>query len=107
MPCYEFSCDHCEVVQLVHPMSEAHPKKCPQCGSSNFHQIFSVPATMASADAGWEAENHGMGRYLPQAGPRYLDAYTKTKPNPDAYARSRNDAIEKMKKRGYPTIEKD
>ena len=108
MPCYDGECPKCGVIEIVKSMNDPWPKKCPECKGGTFERCFNTTVRFqGSVDENWHTENNGLGRYLPQAGPRYLDAYTKTKPNPDAYARSRNDAIEKMKKRGYPTIEKD
>lgn len=66
-----------------------------------------VPMIAAAIDQNWERENGGMGKYLPQAGPRFLDAKTKQVPNPQAYARSRSEAIERYKERGYPDIQRD
>ncbi len=107
MPRYDGSCDKCGIIEIVKSMNEPWPAKCPECGAK-FDRVFNTQSNFNKAvDANWENENNGLGRYLPQAGPRYLDAYTKTKPNPDAYARNINQAVDKMKRRGYPDISRD
>lgn len=108
MPTYEFQCENCDVVEVFHGMNEKHPKACPQCGSKDFELVFNTHVSFIKpADSNWENENNGLGRWLPQAGPRYLDAKTKKKPNLKAYARSQNAAIERFKERGYTDITKD
>ncbi len=105
MPRYDGTCPKCGTIEIIKSMNDAWPKSCPQCKGDTFDREFNFQTSFhQAADSGWENENNGLGRYLPQAGPRYLDAKTKQKPNPDAYARSRSEAVDRFKKRGYPEI---
>lgn len=103
MPLYAFFCEHCNgEVEVLKGMNDPSPKRCPACGCSRFHRIYGQSVAFhGSCDEGWEQENDGLGKWMPQLGARYLDAHTRTKKNPDAYARSRAEAIEKFQKRGY------
>jgi putative FmdB family regulatory protein len=106
---YDFFCEGCnKEVEIVKGMNDPSPEHCPECGSKRWHRVFgSAVAVHPPADAGWESKNNGLGEFMPQLGTRYLDPFTKTQPNPNAYARSRAEAIEKFKRRGYTDIQKD
>ncbi len=107
MPCYDGTCLTCGVVEIYKGMNDPFPEKCPQCKGNGFERVFANQVAFhAPCDAGWESENGGMGKWMPQLGARYLDAHTKTKLNPDAYAKSRVDAIDKFKRKGYDDIQK-
>lgn len=44
MPAYNLICDACEhKFEVTHPMSEPHPKKCPECGKKTVRQSFDTP----------------------------------------------------------------
>jgi hypothetical protein len=103
---YEFRClGHCaSVVEIDKRMNDPSPTTCLRC-HGKLERIYSINFH-GSCDAAQEMENDGFGKWYPQLGPRYLDAKTKTKRNPDAYARSRADAIDKFKRKGYQSIEK-
>lgn len=105
MPIYEHRCERCGVIEHERRMSEPSPTQCPQCGMPGLLRIYNAHLHGA-VDAGQENENNGMGKFYPQLGPQFLDAKTKTTRNPDAHARSRVDAIEKFKRRGYSDIQK-
>lgn len=105
MPTYEHECAHCGLMELERRMSDPSPTSCPTCGAPGLVRIYQAHFHGA-CDANQESENNGLGKWYPQLGARFLDPHTKTKPNPNAYARSRTDAIEKFKKRGYTDIEK-
>jgi putative FmdB family regulatory protein len=107
MPRYDGECLTCGTVEIVKGMNDPWPVKCPQCKGNGFTRIFTCGVAFhAPADSGWDTKNGGLGEWMPQLGKRYLDGATKTQPNPDAYARSRSEAIDKFKRRGYPNIEK-
>lgn len=105
MAVYDGICPTCGIIEIRKLMNDPWPH-CPMCGSKDFSRVITVPRFNKPADQGWEGENDGLGRYLPQAGKQYLDPYTKTKLNPDAHARSRNEAIEIFKKKGAVEISK-
>ncbi len=99
MPLYEFRClKRCGVIEITKRMADPAPSACPHCGGS-LERIYNA-FLQGSVDAGQEAENDGMGRWYPQFGSRYIDQKTKTKLNPAAHARSRYEAMEKIKRRG-------
>lgn len=102
MPLYDGNCLTCGTVEILKGMNDPWPEKCPRCKGRSFTRIFGTAVAFhAPCDSGWEQENNGMGKWMPQLGTRYLDPHTKTKLNPDAYAKSRAEAIEKFQKRGY------
>lgn len=105
MPRYDGICPTCGTIEIVKRMNEFWPKKCPKCGGKEFDRVFTTAVAFhPPADAGWEQENGGLGRYLPQAGRVKRPDGTL---NPETHARSRAEAIEIFKKRGYPSIERD
>jgi putative FmdB family regulatory protein len=105
MPVYEFRCQaKCGLIEVTKRMADPSPTTCPHCGAS-LERIYSA-YLHGACDAAQELENDGLGKWNPQLGPRYLDAKTKTKRNPDAYARSRADAADKFKRKGYESVEK-
>lgn len=99
MPIYEFRCQAaCGVIEITKRMSDPSPETCPHCGAS-LARIYSA-FIQGAVDANQESENGGMGKFYPQFGPQFLDPKTKTKRNPAAHARSRYEAMEKIKRRG-------
>jgi putative FmdB family regulatory protein len=100
MPIYEHECARCGRLELERRMSDPAPVKCPRCGRAGLTRIYSAHFHGA-VDAGQENENDGLGMWYPEMGARYLDPHTKTKRNPAAYARTRYEAMEKLKRRGY------
>lgn len=107
MPLYDYECPTCGVVEVFKGMNDPAPARCPQCKSTTFDRVFSTQtAFIAPCDSGWETENDGLGKWMPQLGARYLDPHTRTTKNPAAYARSRADAIDAFKRKGYDDIQK-
>lgn len=94
MPLYDYRCAQCgHVHEQFHGMHEK-PEPCMKCGRQACVKIISsAVAIKPPVDSGWEAENGGRGRYIPQM--------AKSPNDPRAYARSQNDAIEKAKRLGY------
>ncbi len=105
MPLYDGDCQSCGIVEVYKSMNAPWPKKCPKCGAKGFDRIFnSGMGFIPAADSGWELESNGAGRYCPQLGRiKRPDGSL----NPDTHCRSRAEAIDKFKARGYPNIEKD
>jgi len=101
MPIYEHRCSHCGDMELQRPMSAKAPKHCPICKRKGFEQIFTSINFQGACDAAQENLNNGAGMYYPQFGTRYLDPHTKTKLNPAAHHRSRADALEFGKRKGW------
>lgn len=99
MPIYSHRCSKCGPIEQYRRMSEPAPRTCPHCGRAGLERIYDYHV-IGPVDSGQESENGGMGKWYPQAGPQFLDAKTKTKRNPASHARSRNDMIEKLKRRG-------
>jgi hypothetical protein len=88
-------------MELSRRMADPSPKKCPLCGSKKFTQLLSRCYFQGACDAAQENQNNGAGMYYPQFGKRYLDPHTKTKLNPAAHHRSRADALEYGKRKGW------
>jgi putative FmdB family regulatory protein len=100
MPAYEHSCSHCGTMELFRRMSDPQPTKCPKCGRAGLERVYSANF-IGAVDAGQENQNGGMGMFYPSLGPQFLDAKTKTRRNPEAHARTRYEAMEKLRRRGY------
>lgn len=99
MPTYSFLCNgRCGEIEVVKRMADPAPETCPHCGGV-LTRVYNA-YLQGSVDAGQEAENDGFGKFYPQMGAQFLDAKTKRIRNPAAHARSRYDAIEKLKRRG-------
>ncbi len=99
MPIYSFTCHgRCGDIEIVKRMDDPAPAVCPQCGGclTRIYNAF----LQGSVDAGQEAENDGYGKFYPQLGAQFLDQKTKRHRNPAAHARSRYDAMEKVRRRG-------
>lgn len=107
MPTYDGNCLTCGTVEIYKGMNDPWPEKCPQCKGNGFERIYSTNVALhGPCDSGWETENDGLGKWMPQLGARYLDAHTRTTKNPAAYCRSRADAIDAFKRKGYDDIQK-
>lgn len=102
MPLYDGLCPECNVVEIYKGMNEPWPKRCPKCGGREFYRQFNnAVALHAAADQGWENENGGAGHYMGQLGRLKRPDGTL---NPDTHCRSRAEAIDKFKRRGYDDI---
>lgn len=99
MTTYVHSCANCGEMELERSMKDPAPTKCPVCKRPGLERIYDCQF-VRPPDMFQENQNKGAGMWYPELGARYLDAHTKTKINPDAYARSQNEAIEKFKKKG-------
>lgn len=100
MPIYEFRCQkRCGLIEITKRMSDPSPTRCPHCGAC-LDRIYSA-YLHGACDAAQETQNNGMGMFYPSLGPQFLDAKTKTRRNPAAHARSRYEAMEKLRRRGY------
>ncbi len=72
------------------PITEAEAKR-------RYPDKKGIPRFNRAVDQGWEKENGGRGRYIPQIGD----------PNdPGCYARSRNQIPDLAKRKGFTCIEK-
>jgi putative FmdB family regulatory protein len=92
MPTYDYACESCGVMELIHSIHDPAVKKCPKCGSRAFARQVAMNVHFISAkDEGWQLENNGKGRYIGGLGKR---------DDPQAYCRSLNEAVEKAKKAG-------
>lgn len=103
MTIYQHSCSTCGEMELERRMRDPQPTTCPQCGGY-LERIYSAHLHGA-VDAGQENENRGMGKWYPQMGTQFLDAKTKRIRNPESHARSRADALDKCKRKGW-SVEK-
>lgn len=102
---YETICLDCEHVwNQSHSVHDDHAP-CPKCGSKKISTYFGNGMKMQiaanSLDCGWEHENGGRGRYFSQ-----LEDSVDCKPTNKNFFRSRNDAIEACKRRGFDILDK-
>lgn len=99
---YTTRCQSCEYeFDQSHPMKDDHAP-CPKCKSKRVESIvFGTVAVRQSLDAGWDAENGGRGRYFPQL----EQSVTCTKSSKNCF-RSRNEAMEACKRRGFVILDK-
>jgi len=102
---YGHICPDCGPMELERKMSDPTPTKCPLCHKNILQRDYSDINFQRPCDMFQENENKGLGKYYPSLGARFLDPKTKTKPNPAAYARSRDAAIESAKRQGL-SVEK-
>lgn len=104
MPLYDTFCEKCDHLwEQKHLMREAH-EPCPKCHSKQVRThitLGSIQIAANSLDAGWENEEGGRGRYFSQL----EDSATCTR-SPKNFFRSRNEAIEACKRRGFQILEK-
>ena len=100
MPIYSHRCSQCGTMELYRTMAEPQPTKCPHCRRPGLERIYDS-YIHGACDAAQENLNDGLGMFYPSLGPQFLDAKTKTKRNPEAHARSRYDAMERLKRKGY------
>lgn len=99
MPVYEFTCaGRCGTIEITKRMDDPSPTVCPECGRA-LTRVYNC-FLQGSVDANQESENNGFGKFYPQLGPQFIDQKTKRIRNPAAHARSRYDAMEKVKRRG-------
>jgi len=96
------ACDH--VWDQSHSVHAAH-EPCPNCRSEKVSRYFGnglhTSVSAASLDTGWERENGGRGRYFSQ-----LEQSATCTRSPENCFRSRNEAIEACKRRGFDIISK-
>ena len=83
-----------------HLMKESHAP-CPECKGEKVESVIESVNVRAPADAHWGYENNGLGRYFPQ-----LEDSVDCKPSAKNHFRSRNEAIEACKQRGFQIIDK-
>ena len=101
MPLYDTECRKCEHVwEQSHLMRESH-EPCPKCGATDVFTVLQPLHVRAALDQGWEGENQGSGRYFPQ----FEDSIDCSKSRKNCF-RSRNEAIEEGKRRGFVFLEK-
>lgn len=109
MPAYDYTCTACaKTHEQVHRMS-AFPEPCPHCGSRKLDKCIGVGSYAHSPkDMGWENENNGRGRFIPQLGKigQMFDEKGTYKNDPTAYCRSRSELFEKAKAKGLGIVEK-
>lgn len=99
---YTTRCEKCTCVwDQSHSMKENHAP-CPECGSNKvFSLIHGTTQFSAPLDAGWEYESGGRGRYFSQ-----LETSRTCTRSPENFFRSRNEAMEACKRRGFDILEK-
>ncbi len=99
---YRTRCLDCEYeFDQSHPMKESHAP-CPKCASKRVEScLFGEVRIRPSLDAAWESENQGSGRYFPQ----FEDSVDCSKSRKNCF-RSRREAIEEGKRRGFTFLEK-
>lgn len=104
MPTYVHVCLWCGQMELERAMKDPSPTHCPKCRQKGLERIYDCQF-IAPPDMHQENQNKGLGKHYPSLGARYLDPHTKTKPNPAAYARSQNEAMEKARRK-FTSVEK-
>ena len=98
---YKTICRDCEFIwEQAHLMKDDH-EPCPKCESKKVESVIEHVNVRAAQDQFWEFENNGLGRYFPQM--EDSKTCTASKKN---FFRSRNEAMEAAKRRGYNIIEK-
>lgn len=99
---YTTSCHKCSHEwDQSHPMKEAH-EKCPKCGCKEVYSLIHGTTQIAPPlDRNWESLNGGRGQYFSQ-----LETSKTCTRSPENYFRSRNEAIEACKRRGWDIIDK-
>lgn len=97
MPVYQYRCAECEAEwEEYHSMHETPRIPCPKCSGAQTGKCFNYSVTFIGAkDANWEGENGGKGRRFSQLAKHAKDD------SQDCHFRSRNEAIEAAKRRGY------
>lgn len=101
MPDYDVECRKCgHASEQTHMMREAH-FPCPKCKSKDVFTVLQPTAIRPPLDGSWEYENGGRGRYFSQ-----LEDSVDCKPSAHNHFRSRNEAIEACKKRGFQIIDR-
>ena len=94
-------CDH--VHEQSHGMREKHAP-CPKCKSANVTTSISNTIRFNKPlDSNWENANGGRGEYFSQLEMKSTHPDHGT---PDCYFRSRKDALEACKRRGFTVISK-
>lgn len=104
MPDYRTYCRECENVWDQHHLMREPHEPCPKCRSTsvNTHiESMSQVRVRPALDQGWEGENQGSGRYFPQ----FEDSIDCSKSRKNCF-RSRSEAIEEGKRRGFTFLEK-
>ncbi len=104
MTVYIHACVKCGVMELERSMKARSPTKCPKCKRAGLLRIYDCQF-IRPPDMFQENKNKGLGEWYPELGARFVDAHTRKIPNPKAYARSQNEAIEKFKQKGA-TVER-
>lgn len=102
MPFYDCECQDCgSVHEQRHRMADPHGP-CPKCRSTSVITIFTQPVRVnPPLDRNWESLNGGRGQYFSQ-----LEESKTCTRSAENFFRSRNDAIEACKRRGYDIISK-
>jgi len=76
MPIYEYECEHCgNTFQRIYMSPEDRPAEmtCPECGSSDVHQVFSPPTVHTSAAKDVVEETAEQVQENQARGPRTFD----------------------------------
>jgi putative FmdB family regulatory protein len=97
MPMHDYHCEKCGDFEAFTFLQEGKLTKCPTCRSKVSVAWITSPRVQGDI-ADWGNENRGKGRYCPQLASKPKD--------PNAYATSRWDLIDKGKRRGWE-IDKD
>lgn len=104
MPDYDVLCLKCDTVwEQTHSMREKHAP-CPKCHSNDVTtSIGNAVYFNPPLDSSWENRNGGRGEYFSQLEMKSTHPDHGT---PDCYFRSRKDALEACKRRGFTVISK-
>lgn len=99
MPLYDGACLDCDCeFEYVHAMKDSgRVPRCPECKSRNTEKIIVALPIVRASDIGWEHESGGKGRRIAQLAKHAKDE--------TCYFRSRDEAKEAAKKRGFTVLD--
>lgn len=101
---YDTECQKCgKVWEQSHPMKEGH-QPCPACKSKDVRSIIApqhAPRVNGFLDRDWPMLNGGRGQYFSQ-----METSKTCTRSPENCFRSRADAIEACKRRGFDLLDK-
>ncbi len=67
MPIYVYECAKCrKTYDIAKPVTQAHPAKCPVCGSAKFRRLFTAPMVMTERRATRRVSRGSVGDFGPE-----------------------------------------